>query len=869
MGAIPGFPALNAMPGCTFTCTFIPRPDMPNSAFSLWNENFFLGINVYAHLARAVINIDEKRLRVLPTRKIYVSQVKLGLYPTIEDFESCLLIACAYELRRSNPDWHLLPHPANQSNKTLSPNIAIIERRLHIGLHNTHVFVSPPIITNLQKFQETSNEDAKSHRKSRASSRRSSRSICEDKWFVDELRFPGRLEIPQVPLEYDNNIALVFMVEYKLQMTIVKKTRNHSVDTKKDAERGIHEILEGKARIGEIEPKPVGGLTGILEKLGGKKKDQEESEVVEKSVCIGWSWWVPPKVDEVGTHLLPLETKIGSNPHLTWIYQPTHAIAKSVFSKVDNVHYQNPRKGKMDKESSYSDKTQSSDSDSNDSSRRGRSRNRKKRNNEILTKKLKRINLDEDYLSSKKHPIILSFTCEGSNQSRPSSPEHIPEVEKIVLSEPPADIKQNTQSTMTVPPIEIVENEDLGKIENTDTSKQSSFSTLEAKEFMEASRMEKSRIMSAGFPERRIVCSEKEFKSKSDSSTGPSDYINGWRDFEINFMSITFNGLLVNQLLGQTPKSVFFSFQFYHFGYTTTAPASIYTGPLPVTAAHNSFHRRSLSSPQRSPSPHKRTATNIMALRRHLASDEENEFGDMIWPGILFYHDKVGTPKYSHPGIQSRFLIDPAHNPAPISPSDPPVPATIPILTNPLCPIPDKLKDMGSLNKYLNCSNLVIDIWDTESLMLVGVATFPLNTLTGISNHIEWEGDVAVAPANHIEDDLEADSQSIHSRIPTASPMTSNFTDITSKSPLAKIHIRISNSSVSDPSVSTLSYSQQSQSPTGFSPIQRKFGTPRTQYIRSRRQKSPVIVSDFRNTYWRRKSENISNAARVFDDETI
>ncbi|KAJ3127709.1 hypothetical protein HK098_005945 [Nowakowskiella sp. JEL0407] len=885
LGTLSGFPILSNIPGCTLTYNFRPRPDIPHRICSHWQENHFLNIKTILPGTTHKLGIDEKHLPLTtPTKPIFISNLKIGVYPAVQDFEHCLLVACAYEMKRNYPDLKLVKSSRLNSEKSgrrnpFSPDIGIIERRLKIGVHNSHVFVCQPVITSLQTKSELERlDDGYADRgRSRSGSRKRQISLSKSRqrneyenWCADELRFKGRVDIPDFPARTDERVAIVFLVEYKLQMTVRK--RNDKSKSRRSGNGsgvvGIDELLDENVVTHDSEKKAQGGLAGIFGKFGAKKSDNGGLQTIEKVVNIGWSWWVPT-VEGEGEHVISMRTEPAANPFKSMFYQPTHSIADFLFSKLTKkAKHNNEKSGIMEKDLNSESESESDQSVSEDdqSVDRGRRHNRNSiTKRQQKWKRRQSSELNETYLSTQKDPVILSFCFNTSDPSRAASPTQsvIPSSE-INTTAPSTPKTMKVASTMTVPPPEIPnEPEDIGKIQHSD-AKYSLDANIDIKDFMEMSRAERGRIMNAGFPS---------FRSNSNgtpSTTTTTGIANSIREFRMLFMGIVYNKNYTHDMgFSQHPTSVKFSFQFFHCGYTMTPSAHIYTGPLPVAATHHSFHRRTSSLPNTASTvrnfPHSRKFTGISNRM-----SVEDEIEDVYWPGILYTGEKDGTPKYSSPGINLNYVVDPIQEPGPNSVSSPPIPATnIPVTNPPIAPR-TKITDSSPLNVYLSTSNLIIDVWDADSLMMVGTAVLPVHMLIADdgSDCVEWEGDVAVISAECLAGDIETDAQSTTSTYPSASRV-SNVSEV--KSPIAKIRLRLSNCKSKPNDL----FEEKPTSPTSnktaelenLSTLQRTMGIQSSLARSKRRQSSPLVVSDFRNIHNRLRNEHVSVAMKV--EETV
>lgn len=122
----------------------------------------------------------------------------------------------------------------------------ILERRLHLGFHNNHTFLEAPVIINLQP-------------------------VISEKELESYLAFRGNIQIEK---DFSNNplIELVFMIEYKVQITI-----NSPAEVKSNSL-----------------------ISTIIQKISPVGIDLPTIQEIDKFVCVGWGS-MKPKAS--GTHL--------------------------------------------------------------------------------------------------------------------------------------------------------------------------------------------------------------------------------------------------------------------------------------------------------------------------------------------------------------------------------------------------------------------------------------------------------------------------------------------------------------------------------------------------------------------------------------
>ncbi|KAJ3107236.1 Nephrocystin-4 [Phlyctochytrium planicorne] len=256
---IQGYPLLIPIPSATVQFNFSPRPEL-RPVTMLWQENVWIsaeddipGIGSF----EVDENQDEegseeaespgKKIRVL-SENVTLSRITLTIYPSLRKFEEHFLSSFLTSLTTTYPS----PPPPSPPR--------ILDRRLHIGFHNTQVFLSPPIPLTLHpQYLDSLGGDA------------------------FHLGFNG-----QVHLEgylRDEGVAVVGVMEYKV---------------------GV-QVWEEKAR---------GGLAGFVERITGGGEESTWKEM-ERTVTVGWFVWVPSGFDQQNPVFVNLLTHTPMNPYST------------------------------------------------------------------------------------------------------------------------------------------------------------------------------------------------------------------------------------------------------------------------------------------------------------------------------------------------------------------------------------------------------------------------------------------------------------------------------------------------------------------------------------------------------------------------
>jgi hypothetical protein len=154
------------------------------------------------------------------------------LFPSISKFEETLLTEVALSHLESFPDSMMRDEDGRL------PLPEVLERRIHIGLHNTQTFLFPPIVTTLQPIH--------------------SDHVGGDGF---EVVFNGNIELEKY-VKSNPGYAVVFIVEYRVLLMTTAEVKKS-------------------------------GLSALLEKIGGGGEKKVTNLGVEKVVCVGWNAWTP------------------------------------------------------------------------------------------------------------------------------------------------------------------------------------------------------------------------------------------------------------------------------------------------------------------------------------------------------------------------------------------------------------------------------------------------------------------------------------------------------------------------------------------------------------------------------------------------
>jgi hypothetical protein len=159
-----------------------------------------------------------------------VSRLHVAMYPTIRGFEDPMLETIA----RCYYDQHspiIRPDDVQPAE--------IVERRVHVGVHNGLGFIGTVFSTTLEPVLDDEIGDG------------------------FELEFNGHLELANLCVD-EPGLAVVFVLEYKVAI----------------------ETCESKVL-------NKGGIGGIIERINGSGVVALENTSVERDVCVGWGFWSP------------------------------------------------------------------------------------------------------------------------------------------------------------------------------------------------------------------------------------------------------------------------------------------------------------------------------------------------------------------------------------------------------------------------------------------------------------------------------------------------------------------------------------------------------------------------------------------------
>ncbi|KAI8907431.1 hypothetical protein DFJ77DRAFT_543556 [Powellomyces hirtus] len=151
--AQPDLPSLTTIPGASITYSFRSRRDI-RAACALWKPNVMVGRADYVPGLR-IGKRGKVRARGI---EAVVSEIQVRFPLAVEEYAQALLASVHMAHKQHHPP----PKRQNSLTRSLSRSRPpaplappqILERRLHIGLHNSHTFLHDPVIINLDASDE-------------------------------------------------------------------------------------------------------------------------------------------------------------------------------------------------------------------------------------------------------------------------------------------------------------------------------------------------------------------------------------------------------------------------------------------------------------------------------------------------------------------------------------------------------------------------------------------------------------------------------------------------------------------------------------------------------------------------------------------
>ncbi|KAI8617651.1 hypothetical protein BC830DRAFT_83661 [Chytriomyces sp. MP71] len=223
-----GYPSLAPIAGASFRFEFSTRPALRQLAY-LWRENSWIG---HGSDVPGLQFFSSSEMCAVEDTVAVVSKIHISVFPSLSKFELALLSEAALK------HFQAFPESMTPDENGNLPLPEIIERRIHIGLHNTQTFLTAPNIITLKPVY--------------------SDYVGGDGF---EFVFNGNIELEKYVAK-NPGMAIVFVVEYKILMMTNQVTQKKT------------------------------GLGAIIEKLTGEKKESTPLGI-EKIVTVGWGAWTP------------------------------------------------------------------------------------------------------------------------------------------------------------------------------------------------------------------------------------------------------------------------------------------------------------------------------------------------------------------------------------------------------------------------------------------------------------------------------------------------------------------------------------------------------------------------------------------------
>ncbi|KAI8833131.1 hypothetical protein BJ741DRAFT_666768 [Chytriomyces cf. hyalinus JEL632] len=250
-----GYPSLAPIPGARFKFEFSTRPAFRQLAY-LWRENTWIG---QGNDVPGLRFFSAQEMGALEDSVAVVSKIRISVFPSLSVFETALLSDAALKYYQAFPD-SMTPDSTGAL-----PLPEIIERRIHIGIHNTHTFLTAPTITTLKPVY--------------------SEYVGGDGF---EFVFNGNVELDKY-VAGEDGLAVVFVVEYKIMIMTnpVEKKKGGLVgviidrltgngDKKESGPVGIEKIVTVIPLDTRVGPNPYSALIFSPTPIGTELEQDED-----------------------------------------------------------------------------------------------------------------------------------------------------------------------------------------------------------------------------------------------------------------------------------------------------------------------------------------------------------------------------------------------------------------------------------------------------------------------------------------------------------------------------------------------------------------------------------------------------------------
>ncbi|KAI9099695.1 hypothetical protein DFS34DRAFT_615582 [Phlyctochytrium arcticum] len=731
--------ALSTIPTASLTYSLTPRADLRPVA-NYWPENVLVGARAgNGHLVPGIqfSRFRAGRVRQMKLCTAYVSGIRVGFRGGIREYEE-ELVAALLKAQTSSEVGAIATTGKSDAQQQQSqvPPPSILERRIHIGFHNTHTFMGDPIVTTLSSPAQPLTSLPFTSSFPFDLQHPAPDPSC-DLVFTGKLSLPTYL--PNCPL-----VALVIGVEYRIFIPTVT----------------------------EIEH------VGFFDRVFGGKIQRERHGVdgYERRVMVGWTAWIP-HIDSTHQsppmHTLELYAGPGPNPFSRPIYCPESYVGE-LQSYLDDV-------------AAGQDSSLPPQPSLNVSFVAEEKGGKKKKGVLPVTEEIGtgtgKIGVDAGHQISipvpppikdhppphriphQPHPPPPLPTKKGVDKTTSpwsSAFLHPPEPEPTPEPAPPTPAPSRAPvvsppKLVPPPPQQTHHALTIAKAPNYNHPPALLLPTATPTAAIPSTRTSRARLLDAGFQPLLNEDSSRPI-SVTLENTGLNRLPEAWANREANDLRasevvVTLMGLSILDPDTYTPPTAHFTYAFYTFPPTTTPPVTLYTGPVPLSSAQTS-HKRATSVP---PGGHKRQASGHLSVKSMAVTGDGDVEEDKSWPAILWGGGKNGEMMASQlPGHSETFHVRRLHD--------------TPLSLGMLRAGGDVAAATCPLAFYLTSAQLRIDVWDATTLLPVGVSYVPLAGLVRAGRAgVVCEGEVDLLPSG------------------------ANFTSAEGGAPIGRLNVRLAN----------------------------------------------------------------------------
>lgn len=268
--SLSGYPSLTPISNASLKYHLVARPDIKPVCF-LWKENIFIGPGSQIP---GINSISTQTIEMKEYRQSRISSINVSISPSLSKFEQVLLDKISYN--------HVINFPESvisDMNVLTNPPM-ILERRLHLGYHNSYTFLHQPIIVNLNTDNESS-----------------------------DLQFKGNIELDKYFPNHPD-IHIVFMIEFKVSL---------NVNIPKDSSKWPD---------------------WMMRMFNSSAKEGDTIQNIEKFICVGWGTWHPIEFhNNLNDHqVVTLNNGSQPNPFTSLMYRSTiDSYEDKIFENQENL----------------------------------------------------------------------------------------------------------------------------------------------------------------------------------------------------------------------------------------------------------------------------------------------------------------------------------------------------------------------------------------------------------------------------------------------------------------------------------------------------------------------------------------------------